>query len=1046
MTEVSRDMKLNPHQAPLYGRCVVTVQLSDEELAADGRGVDYFLLFSGSTQRHLTSTLRSSHDTLQALCPAHNCCEVVLVTLCSATQATSGDSEDPASGPGCVAPLAEHRFHFVQDLAFDMAQFLVSTAGRADGLDGALLLDECQIPLQECERLDESLALALHHLVLPPGWSLLGSNQASSTGLSPQETLLHFSARRGLSRVTRFLLRQHGARDALQLVNKEGHTPAAIAALRGHEHLHELLTKTETDAETNEASETLQLVSAECRVCCNSPTLNTHTLTVSICPGHSVPTLQESVEYLLHLLSHLHAKGLSELELQLDSLHTAAECRDGVKTNLTCQKQLQRPASTSECLLTETEGSEGESIKGKSGSIVVWELDETCNLEKKENLPLVSEIPLQQHSLDLQEDGVCLGSNSNGESCQTDGRVDSSLNLCDRSERAQGEAEGEIVTVGNVPAEGCCKQAEEADTAEAVIQEEQEAEKEEEQSEQEAGDVTATRKEEESISELTVLTSASRDTQSTVMGQSPLSGSSEFLNTHESETKLRSLEGENIEKEHTELTQELFDGSNPDEEKAGREELTDPVSTPRDLPNPPLIVCGDVIEQRESAVPRVLIEGLHDGEPPPDINSHEQNQETAGRDYAAEQEGGSASEAVCHSGNRAGAVSNDELDDKDTSEPRSVASGEPENAEFQIADDSIEETWIDQLNSEPSLGSMLAKRKTDLDSGVVHRISSDEEGSFKSFGSSSTEIFHATQDNGTVEEGDLLQAMTAEMSLTGCTEDPNNLKPSESHKHSLGEDTELSLDPGIVSSLNPSEGGRDDTEPESQMSASLPMIEGLNHEDGEELLTELSEQGSGLDPIISVREDAPTVEADEGDIRENSISSDVNIEIEHDASELSATIQSESSLSGGEENKIDGPVEDDQQMDTNDKLEAAEESGNVQMQPEQGDSKTVDMASAENQLAVSLSQDPDPQSDTVDVSLLDLEPHASIAEVSMDPRVEDQMTDDPNAGDAVDGALALESCTAADRETEIIHAEDAVRHTGEKENGPAEGPDCSEVR
>ncbi|MEQ2277875.1 hypothetical protein XENORESO_008794 [Xenotaenia resolanae] len=835
------------------------------------------------------------------------------------------------------------------------------------------------------------------------------------TCLSPQETLLHFSARRGLSRVTRFLLRQHGARDALQLVNKEGHTPSAIAALRGHEHLHELLTKTETDAETNEASETLQLVSAECRVCCNSPTLNTHTLTVSICPGHSVPTLQESVGYLLHLLSHLHAKGLSELELQLDSLHTAAECRDGVKTNLTCQKQLQQPASTSECLLTETEGSEGESIKGKSGSIVVWELDETCNLEKKENVPLVSEIPLQQHSLDLQEDGVCLGSNSNGESCQTDGRVDSSLNLCDRSERAQGEAEGEIVTVGNVPAEGCCKQAEETDTAEAVIREEQEAEKEEEQSEQEAGDVTATGKEEESISELTVLTSASRDTQSTVMGQSPLSGSSEFLNTHESETKLKSLEGENIEKEHTELTQEFFDGSNPDEEKAGREELTDPVSTPRDLPNPPLIVCGDVIEQRESAVPRVLIEGLHDGEPPPDINSHEQNQETAGRDYAAEQEGGSASEAVCHSGNRAGAVSNDELDDKDTSEPRSVASGEPENAEFQIADDSIEETWIDQLNSEPSLGSILAKRKTDLDSGVVHRISSDEEGSFKSFGSSSTEIFHATQDNGTIEEGDLLQAMTAEMSLTGCTEDPNNLKPSESHKHSLGEDTELSLDPVIVSSLNPSEGGRDGTEPESQMSASLPTMEGLNHEDGEELLTELSEQGSGLDPIISVREDAPTVKADEGDIRENSISSDVNIEIEHDASELSATIQSESSLSGGEENKIDGPVEDDQQMDTNDKLEAAEESGNVQMQPEQGDSKTVDMASAENQLAVSLSQDPDPQSDTVDVSLLDLEPHASIAEVSMDPRVEDQMTDDPNAGDAVDGALALESCTAADR-------------------------------
>uniref|UniRef100_A0A087YHT9 Uncharacterized protein n=1 Tax=Poecilia formosa TaxID=48698 RepID=A0A087YHT9_POEFO len=237
-------MKLNPQQAPLYqGRCVVTVQLSDEELAADDRGVDYFLLFAGSTQRHLTSTLRSSHDTLQALCPAHDCCEVVLVTLCSATQTPSRDPEDPAPCPGCVAPLAEHRFSFVQDLAFDMAQFLVSTAGRADGLDGALLLDECQIPVQECERLDENLALALRHLVLPPGWSLMGSKQANSTGPSPQETLLHFSARRGLSRVTRFLLRQPGAREALRLVNKEGHTPAAVATQRGHEHLRELLTK-----------------------------------------------------------------------------------------------------------------------------------------------------------------------------------------------------------------------------------------------------------------------------------------------------------------------------------------------------------------------------------------------------------------------------------------------------------------------------------------------------------------------------------------------------------------------------------------------------------------------------------------------------------------------------------------------------------------------------------------------------------------------------------------------------------------------------------
>jgi len=64
----------------------------------------------------------------------------------------------------------------MQDLAFDMAQFLVSAVGQTDILEEALLLDEHQIPLQECEKLDQGLSLALRHLTLPPGWSLLGNN------------------------------------------------------------------------------------------------------------------------------------------------------------------------------------------------------------------------------------------------------------------------------------------------------------------------------------------------------------------------------------------------------------------------------------------------------------------------------------------------------------------------------------------------------------------------------------------------------------------------------------------------------------------------------------------------------------------------------------------------------------------------------------------------------------------------------------------------------------------------------------------------------
>lgn len=81
-------------------------------------------------------------------------------------------------GPdGNIHTLATERMHFVQDLAFDMAQFLVSTVGQTNLLEEALLLDEHQIPLQECEKLDQNLSLALKHITLPPGWSLLSNNK-----------------------------------------------------------------------------------------------------------------------------------------------------------------------------------------------------------------------------------------------------------------------------------------------------------------------------------------------------------------------------------------------------------------------------------------------------------------------------------------------------------------------------------------------------------------------------------------------------------------------------------------------------------------------------------------------------------------------------------------------------------------------------------------------------------------------------------------------------------------------------------------------------
>uniref|UniRef100_UPI003AAC7CA6 A-kinase anchor protein 13 n=1 Tax=Centroberyx gerrardi TaxID=166262 RepID=UPI003AAC7CA6 len=266
-------MKLNPQQAPLYGECVLTVHLDDDEACcAEGEEeeeeVEFYLLFSGSSQRHLTSTLRVSHVTLQAMCPAHDVCEQVLVTLCSARP----------GGP--VDPHSQESFCFVQDLALDMAHFLLNNTTPQE----ALLLDDQQVPLKECERLDQSLALALKHLTLPIGWSLV----PDLSQCQQQSTLLHLAASRGLRRVALFLLQQPGGREALRLTDARGQTPACLAKTKGHQQVSELFTEYETSSPDLQAEPEDRLhIYPGGRAFQHHPSLGTYTLTL---PGH-----QESV-------------------------------------------------------------------------------------------------------------------------------------------------------------------------------------------------------------------------------------------------------------------------------------------------------------------------------------------------------------------------------------------------------------------------------------------------------------------------------------------------------------------------------------------------------------------------------------------------------------------------------------------------------------------------------------------------------------------------------------------------------------------------------
>ncbi|KAL8197543.1 UNVERIFIED_CONTAM: A-kinase anchor protein 13 [Gekko kuhli] len=94
----------------------------------------------------------------------HDCCETVKVSLCAAKQGFP------------VLVVAEGSFQFVQDEAYDAAQFLATCAGNQQALNFTRFLDRSRPPSGDVEFLDEKVALAFRHLQLPAGWNVLGAD------------------------------------------------------------------------------------------------------------------------------------------------------------------------------------------------------------------------------------------------------------------------------------------------------------------------------------------------------------------------------------------------------------------------------------------------------------------------------------------------------------------------------------------------------------------------------------------------------------------------------------------------------------------------------------------------------------------------------------------------------------------------------------------------------------------------------------------------------------------------------------------------------
>ncbi|XP_066211376.1 A-kinase anchor protein 13 isoform X2 [Saccopteryx leptura] len=306
-------MKLNPQQAPLYGDCVVTVLLAEEDKVEDD--VVFYLVFSGSTLHHCASTRKVSSDTLETITPGHDCCETVKVLLCASKEGLP------------VFVVAEEDFKFIQDEAYDAAQFLATSAGNQQALNFTRFLDRSGPPSTDVNSLDEKVALAFRHLKLPAEWNVLGTDQTLHAG-GPRETLMHFAVRLGLLRLTWFLLQKPGGRGALSVHNQEGATPVSLALDRGYHKLHQLLTEENAGEPDSWSSLSYEIPCGDCSVR-HHRELDVYTLT-SDSQSHHEPSLPADsctghIFKLMNIQQQLMKTNLKQMDSLTPSVVTAQD-------------------------------------------------------------------------------------------------------------------------------------------------------------------------------------------------------------------------------------------------------------------------------------------------------------------------------------------------------------------------------------------------------------------------------------------------------------------------------------------------------------------------------------------------------------------------------------------------------------------------------------------------------------------------------------------------------------------------------------------------
>ncbi|XP_052793187.1 rho guanine nucleotide exchange factor 28-like isoform X4 [Mya arenaria] len=224
-------MAFSIKEAPVYGGVTLVVEF-DEDTPLSSLG-NYYVVYEGSRQRHVTQSRLLAPTKLHSVVPSHSEEEDVLVSVVD------------FQGPQVSAPLlARGHITFRTDSTFHLAEFLRDSVFHIDSLADLELIkgDNFNIANEELSTLDVRLSRALTYLGFPEWWSLLG-NESNSESPAPRESLLHFSARLGLVKVTGFFLRRTGSEACLKLPNSRGHLPRDVALDHGFNGLAELLSE-----------------------------------------------------------------------------------------------------------------------------------------------------------------------------------------------------------------------------------------------------------------------------------------------------------------------------------------------------------------------------------------------------------------------------------------------------------------------------------------------------------------------------------------------------------------------------------------------------------------------------------------------------------------------------------------------------------------------------------------------------------------------------------------------------------------------------------